>query len=275
MSEQVKKQDTKPCEELNGLKEVQEYVCELGTTVATMDGDLEELNAKVEDLDAEVEELSKAVEDVPDWVKNATLHCFKLSKVYDWVRLRSQSDFTFKVPDADIKAITDAVNAGHEIIITSTIPVDETKATVIFIERKYEETNPLCACVGFQKILHVYIKIYDNTTNTVLSSFDKTIQLFDSAKMCIPKDFDKSSISVKIIGAEALPLSTLPVDGFIIIQISTCQDIEALLEVHVNLPMAGFCLSRQGEPCRGSVECKFGEGVTYPEQCSREKNCNL
>lgn len=194
--------------------------------------------------------------------------CIKISKVYDWVKLKSVQDFTFMIPLADQDAVQAAIDAGDIVKIYADVPVKETSVIVSSINRK--DPADLCACVVFQKTLVVYITIKDLTLGTVLSSFTKKIQLFDSTSLCLPLPLDENNIEASIVNTQADPLSTVPVDGFIIIEISTCQEFVVCLNLKAKVKILELCASRQGEPCRGSVSCVAGTPI-LPQQCST--NC--
>lgn len=196
--------------------------------------------------------------------------CIKITKVYDWVKLKSDQDFNFMIPLADQAAVQAAVDAGDIIKITANIPLDEASVVVSSINR--DNVDDLCACVIFQKTLVVYITIMDITVGTVLSTFSKKIQLFDSTSLCIPSPLDASNIQASIVAAQADPLSTTPIDGYIMIEISTCQDFEVLLNLKALVKIEGLCSSRKGESCRGSVTCEAGE-QKIPPQCPKGRPC--
>lgn len=193
------------------------------------------------------------------------IDCVKIEKVYDWVKLKSDQDFNFMIPKADQAVVEAAINAGDIIKISADIPLNETSVIVSSITR--DNPSDLCACVIFQKTLVIYITIKDLTLGTVLSTFSKKIQLFDSTSLCLPSPLDEDNIEASIIAAQADPLSTVPVDGYIMIEISTCQDFEVILKLKAKVEIKELCGSRKGEPCRGSVTCEAGT-PNLPTQCS-------
>lgn len=200
------------------------------------------------------------------------IDCFRLTKVYDWIKLKSKQHFNFLVPTADLPAIEKAVSEGHILKITANVPTNEVKATVIGITRDYPDTN--CGCISIQKIIKVYIKIYDQTANVLLSSFEKTVQLFDSTKACIPSPLDEDNVEIAVVGAEGRPVSTAPIDGFIAVEVSTCQDIEVVLDIKAKIKIEELCTSSEGKPCQGTVDCEFGKEKStgyYPPTCTGNK----
>ena len=181
--------------------------------------------------------------------------CFAISKIYDWVKAKTDQSFPFFVPVTDLPAIEVAILAGHKLVYKTNVPLDSIEATVSSIDRPVDDD---CACVTIQKLITVEIIIIDAFTNETLSDFSKTIQLFESIKLCLPQPLDSNNITIKTGAAEAIVLSAAPVDGVIIAEISICQDIRVALDVIAQMYIKGYCPSRKGVPCTGSVICTFG-----------------
>lgn len=192
------------------------------------------------------------------------IDCFRMSKLYDWVKTLTVKTAVVLVPAEDLDKIKEAIANGDMIDITGNIPVDEVKAEVALIT---PEINSNCACVLLRKNAILHVTVFDSTTATVLSSFTRDIQMFESTKLCFPAGMPRSAIKVKINDTLADSISTSPVDGTIAFNVEVCQDITVELEVLVRLEIQGLCASRAAVPCTNSLVCAVGTPV-YPPQCT-------
>ena len=195
--------------------------------------------------------------------------CFMMSKVYDWVKLKTEMSTLVMIPDADLPAIRAAIEAGDDLDVSAYAVLSEVCATAALVER----SSAYCACVQFRKKIPLHVTILDVTTGIVLSQFTKLVQEFDSSSLCFPEGMPESAIQVKIVGVEAYSLSTSPVDGAIAFLLSICQDIIVKLDVMVKLNVWGLCESRAGKNCIGSVPCDPGT-PSYPAQCPSSTTCS-
>ena len=196
------------------------------------------------------------------------LDCFMVKKVYDWVKRKTEQNAIVTVPDEFLKVIQDAIDAGDIIDTSATVVLSEITTKVALIDRK----NASCACVQFRKLIPLHVSIYDETTKTMLAVFDKTVLMFDTASLCFPTGMPDDAIQVKVTEVSVDSLSTNPEDGNIAFLLALCQNITVTLDVIASIPMAGYCPSRAGSSCTGSVTCATGT-PSYPTQCSSPSTC--
>jgi hypothetical protein len=194
-------------------------------------------------------------------------HCVCLNKLYDWVKIRNGQQVPFEVPEDDLEGIERAIIIGHTIGITAIPDCEDATVKVALIDRIDDQ----CACITLEKIISVEVTIIDETDGCVLSEFTQENQIFETVRVCFPVGMPESAIDINILNCEAIVLSSRPVNGEIIVEIITCQEIKICLEVIVKVRFEEFCVSREGISCDdiiGGVEtCESGE-ETFPEQCA-------
>ncbi len=190
------------------------------------------------------------------------IDCFRMNKLYDWVRMRSDKTAVVVVPPEDLGALKEALALGHTIDVYADIPVDECTAVVALITRE----SDTCACVLIRKNAILHVTITDSTAGVVISQFIRDVQMFDSTKLCYPVGMPAGAIKPRVVATLADSLSTIPVDGTIAFNVELCQEISVELEVMVKVKVEGLCSSRSGAPCSNSLACTPGTSF-FPTQC--------
>lgn len=191
------------------------------------------------------------------------IDCFKMKKVYDWVRMRSDKTAVVLVPPQDLDALKRALELGHTIDVKADIPVNECTAVVALVTR---EAGTPCACCSIRKNAFLHITITDSTAGVIISQFVRDVQMFDSTKLCFPADMPQDAIKPRVVATLAESLSTAPIDGTIAFNVELCQEISVELEVMVKVKVEGLCNSRGGVPCTNSLACIPGPSF-FPTQC--------
>jgi len=208
-------------------------------------------------------------------VGDPTNECIRVPKVYDWVTLNVDEIKNVTIPPAELILINAAITAGDQLNVVVTVdPATDIDVNVFNVIRKIVNINGVDTSIGCAQILKtvtLHISVFNLGTIAVpiipqalLTSFDSTLQFFERAGVCFPAEFTADNIVVHIRNAEAISLTTFPVDGQFMLQVLICQDLQ--VETEVKLEVLGrFCTPRDN-----IVDCTSGQicnQVTFPEQC--------
>lgn len=208
-------------------------------------------------------------------VGDPTNECIRVPKVYDWVTLNVDEIKNVTIPPAELILINAAIAAGNQLNVIVTIdPATDIDVNVFNVIRKIvniDGVDTLIGCAQILKTVTLHITVYNlgtlavpNIPPILLTSFDSTLQFFERAGVCFPAEFTADNIVSHIRSAEAISLTSFPVDGQFIFQILICQDLQ--VETEVKLEVLGrFCSPRDNTiDCRAGLTCNQ---VTFPEQC--------
>lgn len=208
-------------------------------------------------------------------VGDPTNECIRVPKVYDWVTLNVDEIKNVTIPAADLTAINALIAAGHQLdVVVSIDPLTDITVNVFNVIRKIVNISGVDTSVGCAQILKTVvlnITVFDLGTPAIpsippvnIATFTSTVQFFERAGLCFPAEFTADNIIPHIRSAEALSLTSFPVDGQFIFQISICQDLQVETEVKLEV-LARFCTPRDNNiDCSSGLACN---PVTFPEQC--------
>ena len=208
-------------------------------------------------------------------VGDPTNECIRVPKVYDWVTLSVDEIKNIAIPATELATIEAAIAAGSLLNVVVTIDPDtDIDINVFNVTRRIVDIDGVDTSIGCAQILKtvtLHISVFDLGTLTIpvipptlLVSFDNTLQFFERAGVCFPDEFTADNIVAHVKSAEALSLTSFPVNGEFIFQILICQDLQ--VETEVKLEVLGrFCTPRDN-----NIDCnpRLGCGdITFPKQC--------
>lgn len=208
-------------------------------------------------------------------VGDPTNECIRVPKVYDWVTLSVDEIKNVTIPDTELAIIDAAIAAGNQLEVVVTIdPTTDINVNVFNVIRKIVDIDGVDTSIGCAQILKTVtlnISVLNLGTlavpiipPTLLTSFVSTLQFFERAGVCFPDEFTADNIVSQVKSAEAISLTSFPVDGQFIFQILVCQDLQ--VETEVKLEVLGrFCTPRDNNiDCNPALGCA---AITFPRQC--------
>lgn len=208
-------------------------------------------------------------------IGDPTNECIRVPKVYDWVTLNVDEVRNVAIPADDLILINTAIADGKQLDVTVTIdPLTDITVNVFNVTRRIVDIDGVETPIGCAQILKtatLHISVYDLGTPAVpivppvlITTFDTTLQFFERAGLCFPPEFTADNIIPHIRNAQAISLTSFPVEEQFIIHISICQDLQVETEVKLEV-LARFCTPRDNNiDCNNALACGT---VTFPEQC--------
>lgn len=200
-----------------------------------------------------------------------TNECIRVDKVYDWVIIPTDEIKEIPIPEVCLPGIQAAIDAGHQLVIEGTInlPGDVTTQIVSVVRKTViiDGAPVVVGCVQILKTVTLTVEVIDASVNngTTICLFSSTFQVLERAGVCFPVPLTADNIHLKVTSANAISLSDVPVNGYLIFEIGLCQDLQ--VETEVKLEVLGtFC-----EPRDNTIDCVPGtfvcERPVFPESC--------
>ena len=213
---------------------------------------------KVKETDASVPELVRPRNE-----------CILVDKIYDWVLLETDQIQEIPIPVSSIAIVEEAMENQHPLLITGTIELPDgitTSIASIIRKKVIVKGRPVeVGCAQILKTVTVNITVYDLVEEDIILSFSSTFQILERAGLCFPEPFTSDNVIINISSAEAVSLSSIPVNGNLIFEIGICQELQVTTQVSLEV-LASFC-----QPRDNTITCDTNLSScirpTFPEQC--------
>ncbi|MDN4523293.1 hypothetical protein [Fictibacillus fluitans] len=193
-------------------------------------------------------------------LQNYHHECIIAQKLFDWVLVTTERDFTVNVDSACLDAINAAVAAGDTVVGEATFL--SASCEVISVNRI--NGDPRIGRVTLSKTANIQVQFINTSQDEVLCSFETgPLQTTERVCVCFPESFSVDNVTCNIFQTATEVLGLPNANGVITVQTDYCQEIT--VEDFVKLEVqARYCEPRPNDIDCGSIDCVFPD---QPLQC--------